>query len=48
MKELSESIGVSVKAIEKQLENLKKQGKIEREGPDKGGKWKVIKRNNYG
>ena len=46
MKELAETIGVSVKAIEKQLANLKKQGKIEREGPDKGGKWKVIKSNN--
>jgi predicted HTH transcriptional regulator len=46
MKELSESIGVSVKAIEKQLENLKKQGKIEREEPNKGGTWKVIKSGN--
>lgn len=42
MTELAETIGIAVKAIEKQLANLKKQGRIEWIGPDKGGYWKII------
>lgn len=38
---LSEAIGISIKAIEKHLSNLKKCGVIERVGPDKGGHWVV-------
>ena len=41
-RKLAEEIGVTEKAIEKQLARLKAQGKIRREGPDKGGKWIVI------
>ncbi len=44
--EIAEKVSKSTRAVEKQLANLKKQGKIEREGPDKGGKWKVIKSSN--
>ena len=44
--EIAEKVSKSTRAVEKQLANLKKQGKIEREGPDKGGKWKVIKSDN--
>lgn len=44
--EIAEKISKSTRAVEKQLANLKKQGKIEREGPDKGGIWKVIKSSN--
>ena len=39
--ELAEKIGISAKAIEKHLANLKADGRIERIGPAKGGYWKV-------
>lgn len=42
-KTISEAIGISVKAVEKHLSNLKKSGIIERVGPDKGGHWVVCK-----
>jgi ATP-dependent DNA helicase RecG len=45
---MAEKVSKSTRAVEKQLAKLKKQGKIEREGPDKGGKWKVIKSGNQG
>ena len=38
---LAEEIGITPKAVEKQLANLKAAGLIRREGPDKGGKWTV-------
>ena len=38
---LAERIGISAKAIEKHLANLKADGRIERIGPAKGGHWKV-------
>lgn len=38
---LAEKIGISAKAIEKHLANLKADGRIERIGPAKGGYWKV-------
>ena len=38
---LSEKIGISVKAVEKQLAKLKSDGIIERNGPAKGGTWIV-------
>ena len=41
-KRLSEEIGVTEKAIEKQLAKLKADGRIKRNGPDKGGSWEVI------
>ena len=41
-KKLSDEIGITQKAIEKQLAKLKADGRIRREGPDKGGIWKVI------
>ena len=41
-KKLSEEIGVTEKAIEKQLAKLKADGRIKRNGPDKGGRWEVI------
>lgn len=40
-KTLAEAIGITIKAIEKQLSKLKSEGKIERSGPNKGGSWKV-------
>ena len=38
---LAEKIGISPKAVEKHLANLKADGIIERIGPAKGGYWKV-------
>ena len=38
---LAEKIGISAKAIEKHLANLKAEGIIERIGPAKGGHWKI-------
>jgi ATP-dependent DNA helicase RecG len=40
---LAREIGITVKAIEKQIDILKQEGFIEREGPRKGGYWKIIK-----
>lgn len=40
-KTLAESIGITVKGVEKQLAKLKSQGRIERIGPAKGGKWMI-------
>ena len=39
---LADAIGITAKGIEKQLAKLKAEGLIEREGPDKGGKWRVL------
>ena len=41
-KKLSDEIGITEKAIEKQLSKLKAEGRIRRNGPDKGGSWEVI------
>ena len=38
---LAEKLGISAKAVEKHLSNLKADGIIERVGPAKGGYWKV-------
>jgi len=35
--------GLTQKGIEWQIAQLKKQGRLERIGPDRGGHWKVIK-----
>lgn len=42
-KSLAELLGLSTKAIEKQLAKLKAEGIIVRIGPDKGGHWEVVK-----
>jgi ATP-dependent DNA helicase RecG len=36
-------LDISTNAIKKHLANLKKDGMLERVGPDKGGYWKVLK-----
>lgn len=41
--ELADQIGIITSAVDKQTANLKKEGIIERNGPDKGGDWKIIK-----
>jgi len=40
-RKLAEAIGITPKAIEKQLANLKAAGVIRRDGPDKGGRWVI-------
>ena len=41
-RKLAEAIGITDKAVEKHLAKLKADGLIQREGPDKGGKWIVL------
>lgn len=43
---LAELIGVTPKAIEKQIAKLKADGMLKRIGSDKGGYWQVVKRND--
>lgn len=40
--ELAIISGVSIKGVEYHIQKLKKEGKIERKGPDKGGYWQLI------
>lgn len=39
---LAEETGISIKAVEKHLARLKKDGLLKREGSDRNGKWEVI------
>lgn len=41
-RKLSNVVGITEKAVEKQLAKLKAEGLLKRNGPDKGGKWVVI------
>ena len=41
--QLAPIIGITQKGVEKQLAVLKSQGLLRREGPDRGGRWVVIK-----
>jgi len=41
-RKLAEVIGITPKAVEKQLANLKAAGIIRRDGPDKGGRWVIL------
>ena len=40
--ELAQAIGVSTRAIEKQISNLRESGRLKRVGPTRGGYWEVI------
>ena len=40
--DLVQNIGITDRAIKKQIEKLKAQGRIRRVGPDKGGYWEVV------
>jgi len=42
-KELSEAIGISTTAVDKNITRLKKEGLLKRSGPDKGGHWEIVK-----
>ena len=39
---LANNLSVADRAIKKQIEKLKSQGRIRRIGPDKGGHWEVV------
>jgi ATP-dependent DNA helicase RecG len=41
-KKLSEIIGISTSAIDKNIQQLKKKGLFNRIGPDKGGHWEIV------
>ncbi len=41
-KELSEIIGISTTAIDKNIVKLKKEGLLKRVGPAKGGHWEIV------
>ena len=43
IKQIAEILGISDRAVKKWLQKLKKEKKIERVGPAKGGYWKVLK-----
>lgn len=44
--EIAEALGdITENGIKYQLNKLKKQGKIERIGPDKGGYWKILQKS---
>ena len=42
-KELAQMVGVTLRAIEKQIAKLKREGRLIRVGPNKGGHWQVQK-----
>ena len=42
---MSDQLDVDSKTIKRDLAKLKDQGIIERIGPDKGGRWVVIKKS---
>ena len=41
---MAESLGINRSAVSKHLKKLQDEGVIRREGPDKGGKWIIVKR----
>jgi ATP-dependent DNA helicase RecG len=42
-RELADRIGISTTAIDKNISMLKKKGLLRRIGPDKGGRWEIVK-----
>lgn len=41
--QLGDIIGITRRAIVKQINKLKEQGRLKRIGADKGGSWKILK-----
>lgn len=44
--ELAELAEVAPRSIERNIQKLQEQGKLSRIGPDKGGHWEVVEKNN--
>ena len=43
--QMAEALGINRSAVSKHLKKMQEDGIIKREGPDKGGKWVVLKNN---
>ena len=43
--QMAARLGISTRAVEKHLSNLKAKGLLRRIGPDKGGHWEVVVNN---
>jgi len=41
--EIARELNVTEKTIKRDIEKIRKLGKVKRIGPDKGGYWKVLK-----
>ncbi|MFZ3114295.1 MAG: HTH domain-containing protein [Syntrophales bacterium] len=42
--ELGKTIGISKRAVLKQIDKLKEQGRLRRIGPARGGHWEVVEK----
>jgi ATP-dependent DNA helicase RecG len=40
--EMGRTLGISKRTVLKRIDNLKKQGRLLRVGPSKGGSWKIL------
>ncbi|MGA2734939.1 MAG: HTH domain-containing protein [Syntrophobacteraceae bacterium] len=40
-REIAEALGITRRAVEKQIAKLREEGRIRRIGPAKGGRWEV-------
>ena len=43
---LARQIGITPKAVEKQIAKMKAEGVLKRVGPDKGGHWQVVEKTD--
>ncbi len=43
---LAERIGITAKAVEKQIARMKADGVLRRIGPDRGGYWQVVEKTD--
>ena len=44
--EIAKTVGISSRAVEKQIASLKGKGQLRRVGSDKGGHWEVVDPEN--
>jgi ATP-dependent DNA helicase RecG len=42
--ELAEALGLTTRAVEKQIAKLRKKGRLRRIGPARGGRWQTIEK----
>jgi ATP-dependent DNA helicase RecG len=40
---ITDTLGITTRAVEKQIAGLRRQGRLRRVGPAKGGHWEVVK-----
>ena len=43
LSQLAEAIGVTKRSVERNIRKLQEDGQLKRIGPDKGGRWEVVK-----